>query len=206
MRIGYLCFYGLYLFHIDANRVSVRHGQNGNAPAVAQAEVKGRRLTGQLRFAEAIGAKADFCRRTLTITAEKPAQVGMCDRIPAAILGKSKTMQPPQFFLIENLDVSAQIRSNWFERNQAQRCTSSGAIAPWIPEAEPALERFRNWCRSNPDFLWSLWVPSNSMRLSVKKAAPRYPPRIVPRAGNPGEPQSLFMVFSPRKTTLRRSL
>ena|SRR5580698_6694221 len=101
MPIGHFSFDWLYLFHIDANRVSVRHGQNGNAPAVAQAEVKGRRLTGQLRFAEAIGAKADFCRRTLTITAKNPAQVRMGDGIAAAILGKTKTMQPPQFFLIE---------------------------------------------------------------------------------------------------------
>jgi hypothetical protein len=34
---------------------------------------------------------------------------------------------------------------------------------------------FRNWCRPNPDFLWILVVPSNCMRLSVKKAAHHCP-------------------------------
>ena len=29
----------------------------------------------------------------------------------------------------------------------------------------------RNWCRPNPDFLWSFVGPPNCMRLSAKKAA-----------------------------------
>src|SRR5271167_2236087 len=42
-----------------------------------------------------------------------------------------------------------------------------------IPAGGP--KRFHDWCRPNPDFLWSLVVPSNCMRLSVKKAAHHYP-------------------------------
>ena len=46
----------------------------------------------------------------------------------------------------------------------------------WVALAiAAALSRFRNWCRPNPDFLWSLVVPSNCMRLSVKKAAHHCP-------------------------------
>jgi hypothetical protein len=42
------------------------------------------------------------------------------------------------------------------------------------PRTNDRPQRFRNWSGS-PNFLWSLVLPSNRMRLSVKKAAPHCP-------------------------------
>jgi hypothetical protein len=63
------------------------------------------------------------------------------------------------------------------------------------------VQRFRNWFRPNPDFLWSLVVPSNCMRLSVKKAAHNCS-RLVPRCRKSGKAKDLFVVFSQGKPLL----
>src|SRR5579862_6369603 len=63
------------------------------------------------------------------------------------------------------------------------------------------LQRFRNWCGPNPDFLWNLVVPSNCMRLSSKKAA-HYYLRLVPRCRKSGKATQLFVVSSPGKALL----
>jgi Formate/nitrite transporter len=60
------------------------------------------------------------------------------------------------------------------------------------------LEQFRNWCRPNPDFLWSFVGPPNCMRLSAKKAAHRCS-QLVPRCRESGEAIGLFAVFSQGK-------
>jgi hypothetical protein len=44
-------------------------------------------------------------------------------------------------------------------------------LGPVVGEPAIALEQFRNWCRPDPDFLWSFMGPPNCMRLSAKKAA-----------------------------------
>ena len=46
--------------------------------------------------------------------------------------------------------------------------------------------QFRNWCRPNPDFLWSFVWPPNCMRLSAKKAAHRFS-QLVPRCRKSGK-------------------
>jgi hypothetical protein len=48
------------------------------------------------------------------------------------------------------------------------------------------LERFRNGCRPNPDFLWSFVGPPNCMRLSAKKAAHHFS-QLVPRCRKSGQ-------------------
>jgi hypothetical protein len=62
---------------------------------------------------------------------------------------------------------------------------------PWIGgwrggDRSVALWQFRNWCRPNPDFLWTFVGPPNCMRLSAKKAAHRFS-QLVPRCRKSGK-------------------
>ncbi len=60
------------------------------------------------------------------------------------------------------------------------------AVTLWTRRFLP--QRFRDWCRPNPDFLWNFSRPQNCMRLSSKKAAPECS-RLVQRCRKSGERQ-----------------
>jgi hypothetical protein len=67
-------------------------------------------------------------------------------------------------------------------------------------EERRMLQRFRNWCRPNPDFLWGLVASANFMRLSLRKGAHAALSSAVGRKS--GKAKDSFVVFSQGKPLL----